>query len=580
MSDADTNLIDGFGLYEHMISHCEEYPTCNSTLCLGPDVHPKGSRVYYTLEYDTLDTDENPFVDTAATECFCAPCFGRIFPFGPGTQSLSRRTSAQDQLVLDGVSHQTVIDTAERLYPDLKPERLKQKDLLDNKGFPDHAFNYPTNSPRARKVRAHTQHEINRDLAAVARYEKAAEAARLESEKAQGGSGAPDASVLLTRPTYIQPKKDWYKRQSLEGLDHATLVQDNKENNQARPLEPRIPLRSSVKSASQLERICYCREVDDGTELLRCSAERCPIGWFHLKCTGLERLPTIHQQFFCCYCSDGIGQVVSKELLEDETELGSPATADFPAPSSFKNDHNHLAPISMEHEDEFDSDYDEDWSPKDKSLHTRVKHWTAINEVGSSSSSSAAASDHDSKTSDSDTITVRAPSPSAIIKEDSGYNSTFTTSSHAESSSPATPYSLPRNPSTITDSTTRNRSPIPSSLSSATSLPATFDDILHCDKNAPSTPLLQPSYRSSKPWGTPINIRSPAHDRLATINEPDSPSPTKGMKRKFEMIGIAEDGDAKDETEEEEQDAKTEIPDSQEDELGEEVPFVLDEGDS
>ena len=46
------------------------------------------------------------------------------------------------------------------------------------------------------------------------------------------------------------------------------------------------------------------------------------------------------------------------------------------------------------------------------------------------------------------------------------------------------------------------------------------------------------------------------------------------------MIGIAEDGDAKDETEEEEQDAKTEIPDSQEDELGEEVPFVLDEGDS
>ena len=49
------------------------------------------------------------------------------------------------------------------------------------------------------------------------------------------------------------------------------------------------------------------------------------------------------------------------------------------------------------------------------------------------------------------------------------------------------------------------------------------------------------------------------------------------------MIGIAEDDCDDDESETEAEDDKTdaelEIPDSQEDELGEEVPFVLDERD-
>lgn len=215
----------------------------------------------------------------------------------------------QDQLKLDGVAQRTVLSAAERLYPKIEPAETAPLSFRDKNIKPDHAFNHHPNSKQALDLRALKQLEINETLAEVSKYEKALKAAKSQLRHLDIRSPSPDASVLITRPFYMEPREDRYKKQGLTRWDRAKYSKALRQSNLHSTPTP-------VKGMSTKMLYCYCREPDNGREMVRCSKQWCPVGWFHLQCTGLDRLPFLNEEFHCCYCSDGLGPLVSDDLLD------------------------------------------------------------------------------------------------------------------------------------------------------------------------------------------------------------------------------------------------------------------------
>ena len=49
---------------------------------------------------------------------------------------------------------------------------------------------------------------------------------------------------------------------------------------------------------------CYCREPDDGSEMVRCTASSCMFGWIHIRCSSLDSMPMATEKFLCEYCKE------------------------------------------------------------------------------------------------------------------------------------------------------------------------------------------------------------------------------------------------------------------------------------
>jgi hypothetical protein len=50
------------------------------------------------------------------------------------------------------------------------------------------------------------------------------------------------------------------------------------------------------------EQWCTCRQPDDGTLMLQCENDGCPVQWYHVRCVGVSELPNEEEQWYCPLC--------------------------------------------------------------------------------------------------------------------------------------------------------------------------------------------------------------------------------------------------------------------------------------
>ncbi|KAK5945293.1 hypothetical protein PMZ80_002497 [Knufia obscura] len=526
-------LATGYALYQRQLSPVDAPLPCDFKGC--PRKLLNSSRLqYYAVEYDHANNASSTGVLPEPTEYYCNACYDTIFAFNEQENIPPPTTKAPGQMLLDGVHHDIVIDAASRLYPDIEPKAGSPGRLVDKHGCPSQAFNWPSNSPQNHMRRAHKLREIDLSLAEASKIEKSTKDTTPQKQLYDQRASSPEASVLITRPAYMEPEKERYKKQGLTKYDYAKYLKEKKQDDHVREQELDRSSASPVRAPQDLqERHCYCREVDDGTEMLRCSSELCPIGWFHFKCTGLDQLPTITQKFLCCYCSDGIDAFVTQDMLDEETDLftepNTPLTAGFAPAYGAKQDHAHLDQIN---ETNSDTSY-ELLHEREQNGH-KITKWSAVNNP--ESDPSVFTIDDQS----ANTFAVQADSDRSweAISEDMHKLDSRSISNVTNHSPPRTSTSSPPAPS-ISDLTADN------------------DTTTRETSEAPVTPPLQSVRPASKPWGTPINL-----DKLSVL-DPNSPSTT--CKRKRDTI---------DEDVEHGIRVDSEIPDS--DEEGEEVPLMID----
>lgn len=484
---------------------------CDFVLC------PKSLLDFSNLQCCVLEpaggtTDRGPC--SGQTQHYCPSCSNLIFGLKQYQQKdvLCQSIVAQDRLLLDGVDRQAVMLAANRLYPNVKSQTPPRSQILDQRGHPDHAFNYSSNSPKNHRLRAYKLREIENTLAQVARYEKSrADGRRVKHQCSLQSQASSDLRITGTRLAYMKPMSEHYKKQGLTRYDYQRCLKEQRQSGTF-PVSCKVdaPPASPVKSSEHLrERICLCRELDDGTEVLKCSSELCPVGWFHLRCTDLERLPTIYQKFFCFFCSDAVDRSVIKELATRErdamTGLNTPVTpkfsAEYPGDCDEDGDDEQGGGEKEEKEEE-DDDLDTtcgmDSTKMSSAMREKIAIWAAVN--GSDASPDVTPLT-DLSGFASDSKTLRACSEMEIWND---------------LEQPITPDKC--TPLITTDPTPKGRSILacPSTNHYSSHMQPTSQK----NNQAPATSPLQPLRAASKPWGTPINLQK--------INlGARSPSPTR-----------------------------------------------------
>lgn len=563
------------------VLHDADYPlSCSFPFCRNVSSIPCGTQ-YISLEYDhqTNSITNNHTVPWSVQQ-FCGDCFNTIYPTGSHMHQLDVINSSEPSpdrdstepethlLMLDGVSRETVLEAAARLYPTLPATYYKSKILGDSRNKADFACKYPASSPQKSAERAAKSLEIDATLTEVAKYEKAIALFRRQQEQnslvlSQRGE-SPDASVLITRPAYMEPARERYKKQGLTKHDRAKYRMKVKLEEQE--IDPGLPaLNQSLRPG---ERYCYCRDVElPSTELVRCASDWCPVGWFHLSCTGLDHLPTTENPFYCYYCVDDLGPFVSKRMinLDEQSILEEADEQGHIYPEGFhrrlQNEYNPETIYHPEVVDDSDdesgeyinSDYDFSWSPADAVLHNTIHRWgIAVND------SQAMRQFSGTKTTGPETDIVSeieadrsslpmssaiySPMTSSLIEADdistgiesNSDGSDYTNGSESTIVADLTPtikdvsdfglpcpYEFAQTPVNSPTNTTSRYSR--STLSPSVNLPSDNETCIATTPiraDIPSTPILAPIRISTKPWGTPVNI-----DRL--ILEPTSPTPVK-----------------------------------------------------
>ncbi|KAK5074087.1 hypothetical protein LTR64_006770 [Lithohypha guttulata] len=507
--EIEERVYKGHHLREHDLPPYVDHPPCSYLFCREQTVRSEATQVYYSLECDVTDINNDCTTRSEIYKYYCAKCFDDIFDdrrlYRSGDHFYDRAAETQDQLLLDGIDQQTVLNTAERLYPRITPRKINHKRLVNTEGAGHQPYDYPSNSSTAKALRAHKQHEIHELLTEVSRYEKTV-TSRTIPDDLPSRCSSPDASVLITRPVYMETMTDRYKKQGLREYDRKKYLRTQRQEEEADKAKS-SPVNARTQEISGLERFCYCRDFDDETEVLRCSAAQCTIGWFHFRCTGPDRLPTIGERFLCYYCSNNVQGFVTK-ASSDEDDLETPLQSPSLQQQNVHYDYGHEAEYATDRDEEA---HEEDgvntayaWdNSKQEGLQEKISRWTAINSSGPNTPNPA----HTNSILSHDTAQAQADS------------------SHGDESSNS-PITLPtKYPSKTTDSTSRQ---------TTSSLPSFHTNNTATNLDAPRTPPSQPTYKSSKPWGTPINVITPALNRLPLTSSPLSPSPA--TKRKFSQI--------------------------------------------
>lgn len=534
--------LDGYVLYQRELSSGEAPLPCDFALCIG-ELHNSTELQYYVIEYDHARSTPSKALVSNATDYYCNGCFDTIFTIGEQENIPPTVSNAPDRLLLDGIDHEDVMYAVVRLYPDVQPGNYPSTSFLDKYGRPDQAFNWPSNSPENCVRRAYKQHEIEKTLAEVAKYEKAILNERSEAHDNLTRESSPDASVLITRPAYMEPKEDRYKKQGHTRHDWHKYSKEKRQSESLNDTQPNTPLAWPIKLPDQFqERFCYCREIDDGTEVLKCSSELCPIGWFHLQCTDLERLPAIHEQFLCCYCSGGTDAFVTRDLSDEDTSsLTEPSTplGDDSIAGHFEDEKGDNGMGAEEEEQDADSVDDDAGSIFENSRPNEegIK-WPAVNEPDATQAVTCLTGLSDNSTD------LSCIDPSEAELGDEG--------------NLRAPQALEEHDVSATKSSSLVGVGTSSPLSPTISDPASDNDqASQATTAAPVTPPLQPVHPATKPWGTPINLNK------LNIFDPSSPSPNRKRKRESTREYF-EDGIR----------VNSEIPDSEDE--GEEVPLMLD----
>lgn len=412
--------------------------------------------------------------------------------------------------------------------------------MLDDDGFSQQAFSSPSNSPKNKILRAHKQYDIQDTLNEVSKYEKTQKGVPFPSETNTARStDLPDLNI--TRPAYVEPPAARYRKQGLTKNDYNKYLKNRDEADVYTPA-------ASFKSLPNTDRMCSCREFDDESEeVLHCSAPICPVGWYHLRCTVLDRLPNTTELFFCIYCSDKVDAAEIRPLTNGEAVvvLESPLSAQFATNDLDTGDEHERSLLEL---DAIDT--------KHMGANERIYKWKAVIDPASSPHEDSPTASNSGHSSDSDdtsvtdvlaseaaedkeasTITVALPSDNHSLcsasfcsNEESDVNSASKTTGDI----PDTSYE----PSTISQSglsrTDDDQGSPPPSIDPPT-ISLVSDE--SAQPQTPKTPTRTREYKSSKPWGTPINYTpSTLVDKIEALPIQTPPSPTPAKKRKLNEI--------------------------------------------
>ncbi|QIW98799.1 hypothetical protein AMS68_004317 [Peltaster fructicola] len=99
---------------------------------------------------------------------------------------------------------------------------------------------------------------------------------------------SPSPSLTPVRASYDEPVEEPADDVD-EAVDEVDDVEEQEEGDEPDPDDPNEP------------KYCYCQRGSYG-DMVGCDNDDCPREWFHLGCTGLKRMPTEEESWYCDYC--------------------------------------------------------------------------------------------------------------------------------------------------------------------------------------------------------------------------------------------------------------------------------------
>jgi hypothetical protein len=169
------------------------------------------------------------------------------------------------------------------------------------------AIQFPSNSDQAILLRDAKRQETEATLHLLRRVAYVQETRQLSRSYSIGEL----PSLKISRPTDLPRRQERYKKQGLtayswrvwRNLLPATHFQDVSAASTIVGMEDE----GAEQLVPQVQRFCHCYEPDDFKGMVQCSAEFCLVGWVHLRCSGLPRLPVKNETWFCSQCSPLFG---------------------------------------------------------------------------------------------------------------------------------------------------------------------------------------------------------------------------------------------------------------------------------
>ena len=123
----------------------------------------------------------------------------------------------------------------------------------------------------------------------------------------QSSSSSRLPNLAISRPTDLPRPQERYKKQGLTEYNwriyRRSLTATDLQVADASSKIVNMNEANSSRAVAAIQMACHCRELVDLRSMIRCSAEFCLIGLFHLKCSGLPRLPIKDETWFCKECS-------------------------------------------------------------------------------------------------------------------------------------------------------------------------------------------------------------------------------------------------------------------------------------
>jgi len=75
------------------------------------------------------------------------------------------------------------------------------------------------------------------------------------------------------------------------------------------PAQPKTPAKSKGKAKTSAQTPvdtsshCTCRGLDDGSLMIGCDNDACPIGWYHGRCIGISKPIPKNKEWYCAMCT-------------------------------------------------------------------------------------------------------------------------------------------------------------------------------------------------------------------------------------------------------------------------------------
>jgi hypothetical protein len=122
----------------------------------------------------------------------------------------------------------------------------------------------------------------------------------------------PQIALQVPAPVVSKPEAAQTTRRQSQRLQPANEKEEKQPKTKPQtkintPGKPKGPV--EAKAQAQLETLsdpnpyCTCRLPDDGTLMIGCDNDKCPIGWYHGRCVNIDRAIPKNKEWYCEMCT-------------------------------------------------------------------------------------------------------------------------------------------------------------------------------------------------------------------------------------------------------------------------------------